>query len=204
MPEGILILEPGDDRAKMIAKAMASKTANDILGILKNSEYTSSEIANTLSIPITTATYHIENLIKAEMIEVVRTRWSPKGREVKIYSVKDQLVIVAPGKTDIRSLILKYASLFGILIVATIILAALSPLLGSANIAEAPAWGEADSGMMKAPAPLEEQSTLARGVSAEAIALQSITLAFFGGGCVVLLVLLTYEFYLYYRDKKTA
>jgi DNA-binding transcriptional ArsR family regulator len=204
MPEGILILEPGDDRAKMIAKAMASQTANDILGILKNSEYTSSEIANTLSIPITTATYHIENLIKAEMIEVVRTRWSPKGREVKIYSVRDQLVIVAPGKTDIRSLILKYASLFVILMLATVILAALSPFMGPANNIETHALEQLEYGVLKAPAPPEEGSPVLRGVSPEAIALQSITLAFFGGGCVVLLVLLTYELYLYYRDKKTV
>jgi DNA-binding transcriptional ArsR family regulator len=206
MPEDIVVLKPGDDRAHLIAKTLASKTANEILTVLKDGEYSSSEIAERLSIPITTASYHIDNLTKAEIIEVVRTRWSPKGREVKIYGVRDQLVIVAPGKTDIRALILKYASLFAILILATIIVAILWPISAHLPIAEAPSFDNAESFKAGEPTGVgsADEGLLRTGQSPEAIAEHALLLAFFGGGCVVLLVMILLEILHWYRERRMA
>jgi len=35
MPDGVVLLEPGDDRAKKIGRAMANRTAGDVLSLLK-------------------------------------------------------------------------------------------------------------------------------------------------------------------------
>ena len=126
MTEDVVILEPGDERAQKIGKAIASQTAGDILQLLGKGPMSSAEITTTLDIPMSTAKYHIENLLTAGLLEVSETRYSVKGREVKIYHLKDQLLIVAPKMADIRSLILKYASLFGITIFATVIIAVLT------------------------------------------------------------------------------
>ena len=128
MTEDVVILEPGDERAQKIGKAIASPTAGDILQLLAKGPLSSAEITTSLDIPMSTAKYHIENLLTAGLLEVSETRYSVKGREVKVYHLKDQLLIVAPKLVDIRSLMLKYASLFGITIVGTFIIAALTSL----------------------------------------------------------------------------
>jgi DNA-binding transcriptional ArsR family regulator len=199
MVEEVVVLRPGDDRAKLIARAMASQTASDILGVLRGGEFASSEIADQLSLPITTVTYHIENLARANLIEVAKTRWSPKGREVKIYGLRDQVVIVAPGTRDIRSLLLKYASVFAVLIFASIMMSVFAPL---AMQTDAGAPSE-DVQMLRAPLS-EKYGGVEEEIAPERLALQSATFAFFLGGSIIILVFLGYEFLVYYREQKIS
>jgi DNA-binding transcriptional ArsR family regulator len=198
MAEDVVILEPGDERAKKIARAMASKTASDILAFMKGGEYSSSQLSEALSLPITTVSYHLDNLCNAGMIDVVRTRWSEKGREMKIYGIRDQLVIMSPVTKDVRSILLKYASLFVILLFATTMMAMVAPLISSGGLAgaqdlekavESPAFGIA-----------AEESRMQRDMGGGfEPPVHSLVMAFFSGGCVVLLLLIIYELYLYYR-----
>ena len=81
----VVVLEPGDERAQKIAKAMASQTANDILTLLATGTKSLTDITEQLSIPLTTTKYHTGNLLDAGLITVSDTRYSIKGREVKMY-----------------------------------------------------------------------------------------------------------------------
>lgn len=136
MADNVVILEPGDERALKISKAMASQTASDILQLLAESQKSLTEITERLSIPLTTAKYHVENLLEAGLITVAETKYSVKGREIKIYAVTNQLLIVAPRQSNVRSLLLKYASLFGIVIFGSLVIAMLSPILGQGITAD--------------------------------------------------------------------
>ncbi|WP_421907938.1 ArsR/SmtB family transcription factor [Methanolacinia petrolearia] len=127
MSEGVLVLEPGDERAKKIGKAMANESATAILSTLKEGDLTLSEISERMNQPMTTVKYHVENLLDAELIEVRKIKYSEKGREVKVYGVNDRLVIVAPSGGDIKDTLLKYASVFAILLIATLAMVAVSP-----------------------------------------------------------------------------
>ena len=108
---------------------MANQTAGDVLRFIGEGQKTSPEIAEALSLPMNTAKYHIENLLEAGLISVSSTKYSVKGREVKVYSLTNQLLIVAPRQSNVRSLLLKYASLFGIVAFGSLVIAVLSPLL---------------------------------------------------------------------------
>ena len=134
MTEGVVLLEPGDERAQKIAKAMGSQTASDILQLLSEGQKSLTEITEQLAIPMTTAKYHVENLLDAGLISVAETKYSVKGREVKLYSLTNQLLIVAPRQSNVRSLLLKYASLFGIVAFGSVVIAIMSPLLGSGSV----------------------------------------------------------------------
>ena len=136
MADNVVILEPGDERAQKISKAMASQTASDILQLLADDKKSLTEITDRLAIPLTTAKYHIENLLDAGLITVAETKYSVKGREIKIYAVTNQLLIVAPRQSNVRSLLLKYASLFGIVIFGSLVISLLSPLLGQGIMAD--------------------------------------------------------------------
>jgi DNA-binding transcriptional ArsR family regulator len=137
MADDVILLEPGDERAQKIAKAMASPTAGDILQTLKDGPKTSGDLTDLLHLPMSTVKYHIQNLLDAGVIEISETRYSVKGREVKVYTLKDQLVIVAPRTTSVRSLLLKYASIFGVFLLATLVVVAMTPLVSFAPVTPA-------------------------------------------------------------------
>lgn len=127
MAEGVLVLEPGDERAKKIGKAMANESATAILSALKGGDLTLSEISERMDQPMTTVKYHVENLLDAELIEVRKIKYSEKGREVKVYGASERLVIVAPSGANVKDTLLKYASVFTFLILATLAMVAISP-----------------------------------------------------------------------------
>ena len=133
MADNVVLLEPGDERAQKIAKAMSSQMASDILQLLAESPQSLTGITERLAIPLTTAKYHTENLLDAGLIQVLETKYSVKGREIKIYSLTNQLLIVAPRQSNVHSLLLKYASLFGIVIFGSLVIAMLSPILGTGS-----------------------------------------------------------------------
>jgi DNA-binding transcriptional ArsR family regulator len=137
MAETVIVLEPGEEKATKIAKAMASQTASDILKFIGEGPKTSTEISEHLSLPMNTAKYHIENLLDAGLISVSATKYSVKGREVKVYSLTNQLLIVAPRQSNVHSLLLKYASLFGIVVFGSFVISFLLPsFVSSTSITE--------------------------------------------------------------------
>ncbi|OPX70093.1 MAG: Helix-turn-helix domain protein [Methanoregulaceae archaeon PtaB.Bin009] len=191
------MLQPGDERAQKIGKAIASQAANDILHALQERPKTAGDLASTLAMPMGTVKYHIENLLDAGLLEIRETRYSVKGREIKVYGLKDQLLIVAPRVQNIRSLLLKYATLFGIIILASVAAYAMLPILsappgmGGEDVAKF--QGERSVGIMAEPAP----SAVA---PVQGLALDPV-LAFFLGGCLVIILLIIYEVAVWRRLK---
>ena len=142
--EPVIILEPGDERAQKIAKAISSKTAGEILQVLEEGPAPLSTISEVLEVPISGLTYHIANLLDAGVIEVTEERYSVKGRPVKFYALKKQILVVAPKQVDLKTMLLRYASIFGIFILGTLVVAVLAgiflpppapePLLGGGRL----------------------------------------------------------------------
>jgi DNA-binding transcriptional ArsR family regulator len=219
MPDGVIILEPGAERAQKIAKAMASRTAGEILHLLKDGSHASTQIAEALSIPITTVQYHLENLVEAGIITVVERRWSQKGREVKVYGLRDQMLIVVPHGGDLKGILLRYAALFTVVMFAAIVLTLLAPSF--APVAAPVFQNVLPTALPRAPS---EAGTAADHLLKEAAANQTpapaatrvppavpemaipgappFPLVFFLGGALVLAVMLGYELWAWYRERK--
>jgi DNA-binding transcriptional ArsR family regulator len=198
MTDDVIVLQPGDERAQKIGKAIASQTANDILHMLSQGQKTASDLTELLEIPMGTLKYHIDNLLEAGLVEIAETRYSVKGREVKVYRLKDQLVIVAPKMTNIRSILLKYASLFAIVIVASMAMLAILPLFqASPDMVSAPAFSEDGGGGGGAGITAEKAPRVEPVPDARAVA---PVLAFFMGGCMVILLLFLYEAYKWQKN----
>jgi DNA-binding transcriptional ArsR family regulator len=172
MADNVVFLEPGDERAQKIAKAMGSQTASDILQILGEGPRSLTDITERLNIPMNTAKYHIENLLDAGLIAVEQTRYSIKGREVKIYMLTNQLLVVAPRQSNVRSLLLKYASLFGIVALCSVLISVLSPLFGPGSLIR----GSVNSVNAAPPVAFRQDGGTAAKVIAESVA-QNVTAA---------------------------
>jgi len=220
MPDGVVILEPGDERAQKIAKAMASRTAGEILQLLKEGSHASTQIAEALSIPITTVQYHLENLVDAGIITVVERRWSQKGREVKVYGLRDRMLIVVPRGGDLKGILLRYGSLFAVVALASLVLAlvgpalapAISPAVESALPAAVPpvpteagvAANKLFTGVAnQTPAPVATMVTRAVPELASTPAgIPWLPLAFFLGGVLVIAVMMGYELWKWHRERE--
>ncbi len=127
--ENVIVLDPADQRAQQIGRAISSPLAGEILQLFSAGPMTLSKISDLLSVPINTAKYHVENLMEAGLLEIVDTKYSEKGREMKLYALRNQVVIVAPSRTDVKEMLMRYASVFGIVAMITLVLAILQPVL---------------------------------------------------------------------------
>ena len=122
MSEPVIVLDPGEERAQLIARALSSRTAGKILESLSDGPRPLADIAENLSIPIPKAKYHVTNLLDAGILEITAERYSVKGRRVKIYGLKQQVLVVAPRKVDLRAMLFQYSSVFALFLSATLIL----------------------------------------------------------------------------------
>lgn len=195
----VVVLQPGDERAQKIGKAIASQSATDILHALQERPKTAGDLTSTLNMPMGTVKYHLENLVEAGLVEVRQIRYSVKGREIKVYGLRDQLLIVAPRVQNIRSILLKYATLFAVVILATLAAYSMSPLFlthpdtgaGSVRDITVPYQAEKGAGTLSAPSPATGIENTVAGVPA-GVPFDPF-LAFFLGGFLVILILLLSE-----------
>lgn len=206
MANDVIVIQPGDERAQKIARAMASQTANAIIQAFGGEPLTSSEVARRMKIPITTASYHIENLLDAGLLEVMETRWSEKGREVKVYGLANQVLIIASPSSDLRSVLRKYATLFGIVVLASVGLWSFLPMmlppgdltpvsrLMSRNEDRYAGITGEDPSMLQSPVPALDGG-------AGTLPVHDLVMSFFFGACAVLLALLAYEIYYWWRTS---
>lgn len=131
--ENVVVVEQGSYETQKIAKApMSSPTSADLFNALSDCPMSATALAERGGLPLTTVKYHLGNMLSAGLIEVTDTRWSAKGREMKIYAVKDQVVVIAPKKrVDIRGIVERYGVAAGALaVVSALGLAIPSTLLG--------------------------------------------------------------------------
>lgn len=203
----IRILNTDDEEARKVAKAIASPTASEILGFMGNREVTSSDIADALTLPLNTIHYHLGNLLDAGIIEIPRIKYSVKGREVRVFRQKNQLLIVAPKQTEIKELLIKYASLFGVISFGTIILLISRMIQAGTEVIPMPA-PKFYAAIANSPQNFEVSQDIAMGsggmnenfILRPDIITPEVILAFFFGGMIIILVLLAQDIL---RERKT-
>lgn len=118
--ENVVVLEHGSIEAQKVAKAMSSPTSADLFNALTGNPLSATALAERTGLPLTTVKYHLENLLAAGLVEISNTRWSEKGREMKIYAVKDQVVVFAPRKTaDVKGIVERYGTIAGVIAIGS-------------------------------------------------------------------------------------
>ncbi len=200
MPEdNVVVLEQGSIEAQKIAKAMSSPTSSDLFNTLSATPMSATALAERTGFPLTTVKYHLENLLSAGLIEVVNTRWSAKGREMKIYAVKDQVVVLAPRKrVDVRGIVERYGAIAGVLVIGCSLALAIPQTLmqfaGQSGTAGVPLLKE--STQFAAEATNELVVAVSAGAAPAALpGVHAAIQLFFVAALVVLAVMMGYELY---------
>ncbi|WP_081927087.1 ArsR/SmtB family transcription factor [Halobellus rufus] len=77
-----------------VLQVLSSETAQAILGTLKSEPKTTSEIANSVDQSVQNVAYHLDRLCNAELITPIETWYSEKGREMTVYALATERLIV--------------------------------------------------------------------------------------------------------------
>lgn len=84
-----------------VLQAIASETAQEILGTLKDEPGTASDIADTVEMSVQNVSYHLGRLCEADLIEPIETWYSEKGKEMTVYALAaEQLVVQFRGRSE--------------------------------------------------------------------------------------------------------
>ena len=109
-----------------VFETLSSAMARNLLVAINDEPGTPSELADRLDSSIQTISYHLEALLEAELIRVADTRYSEKGREMKIYAPGENPVVLVVGTEErtqgIRSLLKRFLGAIGALALLSIII----------------------------------------------------------------------------------
>ncbi|WP_158058619.1 ArsR/SmtB family transcription factor [Halorussus halophilus] len=88
------------DDADNLLGALSSETARELLAALHEDPATPSALAEEIDTSLQNAQYHLGNLEDADVIQVIDTIYSEKGREMKVYAPADQPLVVFAGNEE--------------------------------------------------------------------------------------------------------
>ena len=163
--EKVLILPLNAD-SKKITQTLSNDTALKILELLAQQPMSATAISEELDLALTTIKYNLDALIESDLIKVNKTKWSKKGREIKIYEPVQKLIVVVPGggksdKSSIISMLQKYLGMIGAAVFASFGIEYLAKLTGSSmGLRSSPDMAESGR-MVEAMAVAEEAEEVA-------------------------------------------
>ena len=113
-----------DDEADDLIAALGSETSRDILSTLHDRPATKSEIADEVDTSLQNVQYHLSRLDEADLVDVVDTAYSEKGREMDVYAAADEpLVLFAGGSeesTGIKTALMRLLGGYGVIGLAAV------------------------------------------------------------------------------------
>ena len=113
-----------DEDAEDLIAALGSETAREILTKLHDEPATKSELAAAVDTSLQNVQYHLARLDGADLVDVVDTAYSEKGREMDVYAAADEpLVLFAGGSEEsygIKNALLRLLGGYGIIGLAAV------------------------------------------------------------------------------------
>ncbi|WP_049905221.1 ArsR/SmtB family transcription factor [Haloferax gibbonsii] len=86
-----------DDETEQLLGCLSCDTARDLLSCLQDSPATATELSKRVETSVQNARHHLGNLIEADLVRVAGTRYSEKGREMKVYAAAAPFVVCVGG-----------------------------------------------------------------------------------------------------------
>ena len=100
---GTRLLWLDDEEVEPLIGSLSSETARSLLTALHEEPRTASELADAVDTSLQNVRHHLSNLQEADLVEVAETRYSVKGREMKVYAPVDDSLVVCVGNEAERA-----------------------------------------------------------------------------------------------------
>ena len=113
-----------DDEADDLIAALGSETARTILSTLHDRPATKSELAAEVDTSLQNVQYHLSRLDEADLVDVVDTAYSEKGREMDVYAAADEPLVLFSGdseeSTGIKTALMRLLGGYGLIGLAAV------------------------------------------------------------------------------------
>jgi len=178
--------------------ALSSGTARELLTALHEDPATPSKLAERVDTSLQNTQYHLEKLEDADVIEVVDTAYSAKGREMKVYAPANQPLVVFAGdeekSTGLKAALTRLLGAFAVLAGLSVLVQAIAGDLGgpfggpavgrpAPGPGEQPVAGNANNSTVETTTAATDAATTAADAAVGAV---PPGVAFFVGGALVL------------------
>jgi len=204
--EKFLLVSLNEKKAKKLAQIISNDTCRKIIDMLSEKEFTETEIAEKLKIPISTVHYNLQHLMKAKLITVDEFHYSKKGKEINHYKLANKFIIIAPRETTgIRDALRKILPIGLITVIGAAIIEFINSFLASSGAVMSKSFEAANTAAMEraaAPALMaadtatqavaEVAPDVARNIANSSI-WQHISIWFLLGGLTVMILYLLFE-----------
>src|SRR3989344_3140778 len=125
MDDKFILMGLGDENSKDIAEIMKSKSAKRIIDYLaERKEASEKEIADNIGMPLNTAEYNLNKLVKAGLVRKSdKIYWSEKGKRIGMYQMARNHIIISSDKKPSLSYlksILPFIAVFAVILAVII------------------------------------------------------------------------------------
>ncbi len=104
----VTVLSVSDSEAESLGRVLSQDRARLIVDFLaSNPSSSASVISSSLNLPLSTVNYYLRSLSKAGLVVSDEFHYSPKGREVPLYSLSNKVIVVVPSRAHSFASILK-------------------------------------------------------------------------------------------------
>ncbi|MDS0260295.1 helix-turn-helix domain-containing protein [Haloarcula sp. S1CR25-12] len=97
------LLDIDDEEADAVFDALSSQTTRTMLSALYRTPSTPSELAEQTDTSVQNAMYHLEKLEGVGLVRVVETRYSARGKEMRVYAPSEHPAVVFLGTEERKS-----------------------------------------------------------------------------------------------------
>lgn len=95
---GLRVVQLEDADTERLLGSLRSETARELFSALHEEPATASELAEGADTSLQNVRHHLSNLQDADLVYVADTRYSSKGREMKVYAPSDDALVVCVGE----------------------------------------------------------------------------------------------------------
>ncbi|MFB6154080.1 MAG: ArsR/SmtB family transcription factor [Halodesulfurarchaeum sp.] len=174
-PEGEpRVIGVDEEEAADLLSALSSETARSLLAEIHEEPGTPSNLADRTDTSLQNAQYHLEKLESADLIDVIDTRYSEKGREMNVYGAEDAPVVLFAGSRehgqDVRSALTSLIGGVGVVALGAVLV---QELFGRGIGALFGAGGA--SGAAPVPGTTQEQTMAAQEVNMTTTVAKTVT-----------------------------
>jgi DNA-binding transcriptional ArsR family regulator len=90
----LLVLNLKEHKSKKLAQVISSDTCRRVMDALSEKEYTASELAKNLNIPLSTIHYNLEQLVSSGLVIADEFHYSKKGKEILHYKLASKYIVI--------------------------------------------------------------------------------------------------------------
>lgn len=99
--KNVKVLFISEDSRKLV-QVLSNANSIKILQLLETRNMSAGEIAEKLSLGLNTLKYNLDSLLEVDLIRVSGTKWSQRGRKIKIYEPVERIIVLVPGRKNVN------------------------------------------------------------------------------------------------------